>query len=368
MITRLEGLYLPAEAWESIVFPARVREYSPVFLDRLCSSGRIAWRIRADEGKNAFRLAWFRTENLAIDLDGSTEDIDLPPQEKTIFTLLQRKGAAFTHVLASLSGIPSGELLDILKSLVLKGLVVNDAFAPLRFFLNQEAFNALDPMQKARKIAMMVSRMEMGRWELACPPKPLSMQEFIDRCGLRYGILTKEIIGLEESPYTWPLVYEQLKHMEYAGDILRGYFFTGISGIQFMLPAAAKTLELDKADYHVLNACDPAQPYGRIVPQAEHDLPFTCVPGTVIVFYRGRPVVLLERHGEKISYVSDIPNLCEAFTAFKNAFQEKRVWPDRKRIAVKYWPENPEEKERLQSALTAAGFMPEIDKMVLWRS
>ncbi len=368
VVTRLEGLYLPLDAWENIIFPARVKEYSPGLLDRLCSSGRIAWRIRADEGKNTFRLAWFRVESLAIELEENLAANDLPDGEKTIYTLLQRKGAAFTHVLTSLSGIPAGELLDILKSLVMKGLVVNDSFAPLRFFLNQEAFEAMDPMQKARKIAMMVSRMEMGRWELACPPKPLSIQEFIERCGLRYGMLTKEIIGLEDGPYTWPQVYEHLKQMEYAGDIQRGYFFTGISGIQFMLPAAVKRLEADKPDYQVLNASDPAQPYGRIIPQSEQELPFICVPGTAIVFFKGKPVVLLERYGEKISFSEGFPNLNEAASAFKDAFQEKRVWPDRKRIAVKYWPEDPEQKEKLQSALTAAGFMPEIDKMVLWRS
>lgn len=367
VVTRLEGLYLPADVWENMIFPARVKDFSPGLLDRLCSSGRIAWRIRADEGKS-FRLAWFRIESLAIELEENPAANELSEGEKSIYTLLQRKGATFTHVLTSLSGIPAGELLDILKSLVMKGLVVNDSFAPLRFFLNQEAFDAMDPMQKARKIAMMVSRMEMGRWELACPPKPLSMQEFIERCGLRYGMLTKEIVGLEDSPYTWPQAYEYLKQMEYAGDIQRGYFFTGISGIQFMLPTAVKRLEADKPDYHVLNACDTAQPYGRIIPQSEQDLPFTCVPGTVIVFFRGKPVMLLERYGEKISFSEGFTSLSEAASAFKNAFQEKRVWPDRKRIAVKYWPEDPEQKEKLQTALTAAGFMPEIDKMVLWRS
>jgi ATP-dependent Lhr-like helicase len=262
----------------------------------------------------------------------------------------------------------AGELLDILKELVLKGLVVNDSFVPLRFFLNEDAFEALSPIQRARKIAMMVSGMEMGRWEPAYPPKPLSIQEFIRRCGLRYGVLSKEITAMEDSPFTWPEVYEKLKLMEYAGEIRRGYFFTGISGIQFMPPDVLNKMDEEKPDYLVLNASDPAQPCGRIVPHSEQELPFTCVMGTAVVFYQGRPVMLLERYGEKITFDPGVDKLYEPIMEFKKAFQAKRIWPDRKRVAVKYWPENPEQKERLKSALAAVGFMPEIDKMVLWRA
>jgi len=367
-VTRLEGLYLPADAWENIVFPARINGYAPGLLDKLCSSGRIVWRIKAGEGKNQFRLAWFRAESMAFESDENTETFNLSENEENIYTLLQKRGSAFTHVLTSLSGMAAGELLDVLKELVLKGLVVNDSFAPLRFFLNQEAYEALSPMQKARKIAMMVSGMEMGRWEPAYPPKPLSMQEFIRRCGLRYGMLSKEITGMEDSPYTWPEVYEKLKQMEYAGEIRRGYFFTGISGIQFMLPDALNKMEAAKADYFVLNASDPAQPYGRIVPHSEQELPFTCVPGTAVVFYQGKSVALLERHGEKITFAPVFDSLSEAIVEFKKAFQAKRIWPDRKKVSVKYWPEDPEQKQKLKSVLASAGFIPEIDKMVLWRS
>ena len=367
-VTRLEGLYLPADAWENFVFPARINGYYPGLLDKLCSSGRIVWRIKPGEGKNQFRLAWFRAESIDFGYDESTETIYLSEKEKNIYTLLRKRGSAFTHVLTSLSGIPAGELLDILKGLVLKGLVVNDSFTPLRFFLNEEAYKALNPMQKAKRIAMIVSGMEMGRWEPAYPPKPLSMHEFIRRCGIRYGMLSKEITGLEDSPYTWPEVYEKLKQMEYAGEMRRGYFFTGISGIQFMLPDVLNKLDAVKEDYFVLNASDPAQPYGRIVPHSEQELPFTCVPGTAIIFFRGRPVMLLERYGEKITFSPDTDDLCKPVQEIKNAFQAKKIWPERKRIAVKYWPDDPEQKEKLKLVLAAAGFIPEIDKMVLWRT
>ena len=90
--------------------------------------------------------------------------------------------------------------------------------------------------------------------------------------------------------------------------------------------------------------------------------------GTAVVFYQRSLVMLLEWHGEKITFAPGSESLPEAIHEFKKAFQAKRIWPDRKRVSVKYWPEDPEQKQKLKSALAAAGFMPEIDKMVLWRA
>jgi len=105
--------------WENIVFPARINGYTPALLDKLCSSGRIVWRIKAGEGKNQFRLAWFRAESIAFEYEENAETLNLSEKEKNIYTLLQKRGSAFTHVLTSLSGMAAGELLDILKELVL---------------------------------------------------------------------------------------------------------------------------------------------------------------------------------------------------------------------------------------------------------
>ena len=171
-------------------------------LDRLCASGRVVWRMLTTDSKSQFKLALFKAESICFETEPDTSDSDLPDDEKVIYSLLMRKGATFTHVLTSLSGKPAGELLDILRELVLKGLVVNDSFQPLRFFMNREAFDALDPMQKARKIAMMVSRME-GR-EPAYPSKPLSMQEFIQRCACVTACSPRRLSALRKAPGIGP--------------------------------------------------------------------------------------------------------------------------------------------------------------------
>src|SRR5690606_32866574 len=43
VIEQLEGLELPAQAWEREVLPRRVADYDPAWLDELCLSGEVAW-------------------------------------------------------------------------------------------------------------------------------------------------------------------------------------------------------------------------------------------------------------------------------------------------------------------------------------
>ena len=49
VIGQLQGLELPARAWETQVLPARIARYDPADLDGLCLSGAVAWgRLATD--------------------------------------------------------------------------------------------------------------------------------------------------------------------------------------------------------------------------------------------------------------------------------------------------------------------------------
>ena len=122
-----------------------------------------------------------------------------------------------------------------------------------------------------------------------------------------------------------------------------------------MLPKAYQSLEAS-GGLQVINACDPAQVYGKILPHSESLLPFTNIPGTVIVSKAGKPIMVLERFGERIQLSGSPEEVTEAAQAFKKAFTEKRIWPDRKKVVVKQWPEDTAERDTLKVALKAAGF------------
>ncbi len=368
VIRQLEGLYLPSSWWEDIVFPARIKGYSPAHLDRLCSQGKVFWRVAPSTAGKDLSLAWFCMESLApgteADIPETTLELGLELGEERAFHALQQKGACFTHVLAALTGMKSSELLDVLEQLIRKGLVVNDSFMPVRFLMNRSAPKTA--VQRARRVASFVSRMEMGRWEIAWPVPENDLQQLINRWLGRYGLLCRESFSMEPGSVSWNEVYECLKLREYAGKVVRGYFIQGISGIQFMLPEAYQRLG-SPAGMQVINACDPAQAFGKVLSHSASALPFANLPGTVIVTDSGMPSVVFERYGERVTFAGSSAQVTQAIQLFKAAFVEKRVWPDQRRVVVKYWPEDAGERETLQAALAAAGFENVVQDMVLRR-
>ncbi len=104
----------------------------------------------------------------------------------------------------------------------------------------------------------------------------------------RYGVLTSELVarsesawawlgGGEESPaipqpaeaaLDWSPLYMQLQRMELRGEVRRGYFVQGLSGVQFALPEAVEGLRASRdtldGDESVtcLVSLDPANLYG----------------------------------------------------------------------------------------------------------
>ncbi|MEV0293430.1 ATP-dependent helicase [Nocardia sp. NPDC050710] len=61
VVEQLAGVPIPASAWESLILPARVRDYSPAMLDELMATGEVIWSghgaITAKDGWIALHLA-----------------------------------------------------------------------------------------------------------------------------------------------------------------------------------------------------------------------------------------------------------------------------------------------------------------------
>ena len=58
VLDQLQGYEAPAAAWEGFLLPARVTDYKPELLDRLCLSGRFLWgRMHPPDSGSALRLA-----------------------------------------------------------------------------------------------------------------------------------------------------------------------------------------------------------------------------------------------------------------------------------------------------------------------
>src|SRR5438477_12662937 len=106
VLEQLDGCELPLAAWESAVLAARVTDYDPEWLDRLCFSGRVGWgRLSAPQNPNtrvsaplrSSPIALYQRENLqdwlTLTQANSTAAFSIGAQ--TVFDALASGGALF---------------------------------------------------------------------------------------------------------------------------------------------------------------------------------------------------------------------------------------------------------------------------------
>jgi len=155
----------------------------------------------------------------------------------------------------------------------------------------------------------------MGRWALVhrfgilgkAVPLAEQVAQQARQLLARYGIVTHECLDNEIGSWDWSLISQQLQRLEMRGQVRRGYFVQGLSGLQFALPDVVEQLRAIRGGWvHlspespepvVMNACDPANLYGPTRddgPQTAQGQPlaFARVPSTWLVQHRGLPVLI----------------------------------------------------------------------------
>jgi ATP-dependent Lhr-like helicase len=348
-VRSLCDLTFPPAWWESILLPARVAGFRPEQLDALLAGGSFMWRFAADG-----TLSFHRYEAIDWDADLTTTADALAGQAKIIYEALVRRGASFMNRLTDLTGGESP--YDILLELAEKGLACADSFIPVRQWLSREK---LDQFPVKQRVRARVKAMTSGRWEIARPLKSLTLDQKIEQAFDRAAILCRET--LEGLP--WEQAMEILRIREYTGQVRRGFFVEGMSGMQFIrsqdFPGVMLALEQPLDQIIWLPAVDPNQPWGKSLSH----LPgrsFMNVPGTTVALKAGLPVAAFERQG-KLLRVFDPDALADALQAFVYSYAEKRLYPQLNRIPVRQYP--PEAIE----ALTGAGFIRDVTDYVLYR-
>jgi ATP-dependent Lhr-like helicase len=128
----------------------------------------------------------------------------------------------------------------------------------------------------------------------------------------RYGVLSRETAGAEPWAPPWRELQPLLARAELRGDVRRGYFVEGLSGVQYALPESADELGRSKGDEEamvLLNTLDPANLYGSGLP---FDVPLleggtARLPrgiGHFLVQKSGRPVLICEGFGKRLTGLS----------------------------------------------------------------
>ncbi|RQH02759.1 DEAD/DEAH box helicase [Paraburkholderia dinghuensis] len=173
VIGQMEGWEASALAWEDEILPARIDDFTPMMLDELCRSGRLAWgRLPAREAAGSTvrstPVVLLPRRELArwTALLDAPDAADLAPRARRVYDALLRHGAMFFDELAADAHLLGVELENALGELVAAGLVNADSFAGLRALVKPAAKRHVrHGHRRPRGFAPLVGGMaDAGRW------------------------------------------------------------------------------------------------------------------------------------------------------------------------------------------------------------
>jgi ATP-dependent Lhr-like helicase len=272
VIARLEGLELPAAAWERDVLPSRMKQYVPEWLDHACFAGEVAWgRLTLREPRlvgprrgdlsgltgnelvtaarkpgltRAASLTFVQRQHLDWLLAAARPDDarlsdgprpwpdDLSAPARELVGVLERRGASFfAELVAGTRRLPH-EVEDGLWELLSRGLITADAVQNLRVLQSPK----LKRLQRAQQ------RGGAGRWTLLAPlerPEPELVTEQLAHLFLRrWGIVFRDLVVREPLCPPWRELVQVYRRLETRGELRGGRFLHGFAGEQFALPEA----------------------------------------------------------------------------------------------------------------------------------
>jgi len=376
VVEQLAGVRIPASAWESLVLPARVVDYSPAMLDELTSSGEVVWAGGGSLPGGDGWVSLHPAESAPLTLP-SPIDAELGELHREILGALGTGGGFFFHQLSDAVGAPDdAALASAIWELVWAGLLTNDTIAPLRVTVGGGAHRQRRAAPRSRLYRGRPSPARSaapptvaGRWSLlpaAAADTALRAHALAETLLDRHGVVTRGAVADEAVPGGFALVYRVLSGFEEAGRVRRGYFVDGLGAAQFAAAGTVDRLRSFVADQGreparaalVLAATDPANPYGAALewPGRTAESPGHRPgrrPGALVALVDGEPVLYVERGGRTVlAFADDEAVLAAAAAALAALVRQGRIV----RLSVETVNGAPVLGTALGAALAAAGF------------
>ncbi|APQ55833.1 ATP-dependent helicase [Corynebacterium pseudotuberculosis] len=342
VVEQLAGVRLPASAWETLVLPQRVRNYSPLDLDELTNNGEV---IVVGAGRAGAHDPWVMLlpTDYAAELIPHVDIETLSETQQKIMAVLSHGGGFLFSDIYRESVSERGtspeqsfvpELGSALWDLFEAGLVSPDGFAPIRARLAAHSGTKTAHRTSRRPNR---SRIRMGRTSFAHSHRVAQPPDVIGRWATtvaaednatarsvahgeawldRYGVVTRGAVVSEDVVGGFALAYKVLSGFEESGKALRGYLIEGLGAAQFSTSAVIDRLRglADTPDIagwpsgassprvYVLAAADPANPYGAALPWPEPGP--TRAAGAVVVLIDGLLAAHLTRGGRNLTLFS----------------------------------------------------------------
>jgi len=324
ILEQLDGCELPLAAWESAVLSARVADYDPEWLDRLCFSGRVGWgrlsstqnpKARASGPLRTSPIALYQRENLPawLLLAPSKPDVELSTATQTVHESLTRGGALFFPELVRQTGLLPSQVEESLAELAALGFVTADSFDGLRALLvpsNKRPTLGRNEGRRRRRTNL-ASIEFAGRWSLlraqitaisapagngAHPAAgDAAAEKFARTLLFRYGVVFRRLLERESLAPSWYELGRIYRRWEARGEIRGGYFVGGVGGEQFALPEAIGLLRSIRktpatGQLITLSAADPLNLQGILTPGPR----ISALTANRLLFQDGLPVAALE--------------------------------------------------------------------------
>ena len=363
VMEQLAACRLPVGVWDDVL-SIRIRGYDRAMLDRLVRAGALAWTGRGGGGGQ--RQLILAPHGLAFP-KGSETNTQLPEgAPRLVLEYLRDRGASFLHQIAAGTDQSPSAVAAALWLLIWKGRVTNDSL--------ETAWGAA-PRPERWQARRRGAPWGGGRW--AVVEAGGSKRSDDDASDLlrtllhRYGVLNRELLGRDGFGLQWADVYPTMTRWEWAGDVERGLFVSGLSAPQFATGAAIDGLRAPRdADPPILvNVFDPACVYGDVVPI---DLPnggrYTVRhhPANYLVLRAGRAILAVENCGERLVPLADLAHVerREALATLTRLV-EGRSRPSS--VRVKTWDGRPIVETAVTDELEKLGFVREDRSMILYR-
>jgi ATP-dependent helicase Lhr and Lhr-like helicase len=297
VVGQLDGIEVPARAWEREVLPTRVERYEPALLDMLCLTGEVSW-ARLSTGPTqvvgATPIALYLREHaeawltLRQDASRQAEAVPLRGTAEPVLDRLRSHGASFVHDLASACSMTVDDVHRTLGELVAGGYVSSDGAAGLRRVIGATPWSA-----GAHRAG------PDGRWfalrESGEAPRDVAVETLAWTLLHRYGVVFRRVLAREAPGVPWRELVAVYRRLEARGEIRGGRFVSGMAGEQFALADAVERLrEMRRSGNDnrliTISAADPLNFTGIITPGDR----IRAAQGNRIVFRNGVPIAAME--------------------------------------------------------------------------
>ena len=369
LVQRLETVLLPLQGWAATlsvwleeILPARLAGVRPEHLDTLLGQGQWLWLVHGEgeatvgtEPLIAFHHSAFPAN--ATEKSAANEALD--DASRDLLKCLAEFGPATSHEMAKRLSVPLDHVRQSLFKLISARAVTNEKVAFINRFYHAERsikgtkqvstelsatrpsagrrlnnFRALLSQQGVGgggrgpgRAAVGAEPGTEGRWRLT-----EALSEVDENAAARderqaawsallmerYGVICREVVKFGCPNLNWPELADWLEAAEWRGEVRRGYFVEGLSGVQYTTDDIAAELALfcdrsgggDTASHadelHLISVLDPANLYGASAPL---DLPLLAggrarlprISGNAILMAHGRPIWIIQESGKRLT-------------------------------------------------------------------